>query len=259
MNRHRKGQPGGNSPGLTIQLPLIGLSGQSGAGKSTLAELLSGACNISRMSFATSIREAAVIAFGDFLNQKYFTEWKDTSLPTHLINNLNNDLLRINLCHNALCKLVANGHPVPTDNAPLGCLSMALRGSRTPRDILCALGTWFCKEVAQNYWIEQLEKRIGPNKNNILIDDVRLSAEREWILSHGGCLILIVKKGQRKPPLSAHITERDFGHHSEYSFIVKAKHGDIDGLLKQSITGIGKWLTVKLHRQANNWKIQNFK
>ena len=95
LNRHRKGQPGGNSPGLTIHLPLIGLSGQSGAGKSTLAELLSGAFNISRMSFATSIREAAVIAFGDFLNQKYFTEWKDTSLPTHLINNLNNDLCEL--------------------------------------------------------------------------------------------------------------------------------------------------------------------
>ncbi len=241
------------------QPPLvIGLAGQSGSGKSTLAELLSGAFGLPRTSFAASIRKAAVIAFKESLSRKHLAEWKDLALPAPLSTALKSDLARINTCHTALRRLQQYGYPIPEGNVPLANLSAALKGAKTPRDILCRLGTWFREEVAEDYWVTRLESRLtsAGYQNGAVIDDVRFRAERDWIIKQQGCLILVQKTGQRRPPPSAHISERDLGRPSDYPHVIRAKPGDLEGLLRQSVDAIGKWVTQQLHAQAEPFAAQ---
>jgi hypothetical protein len=239
---------------------LVGLAGQARSGKSTLATMLADVTGLGRAGFATPLREAAHIAFRKWLNPDHFTSGKDKPLPDNLDRGLSHTLRRLGLASQVLRTLNASGFSLelpPENSGKLEAhytkdLSMYLDGAKTPRDILCALGTFYRNAVGPDYWVRRLEERIDRyrTEEGLILDDVRFPAEREWIRATGGCLILVQRKGLRRPPPDAHVSELSLGRASEYDYRVKAKDGDIVELLSRGIHAVGQHVLKALEVEA---------
>lgn len=130
---------------------LVGLAGQAQSGKSTLATMLADLTGLGRAGFATPLREAAHVAFQKWLTPDHFTAGKDKPLPAALEKGLDHTLRRLGIASQALRTLNAAGFSLelPPENSTkleghfTKDLSMYLTGAQTPRDILCAVGTFY--------------------------------------------------------------------------------------------------------------------
>jgi hypothetical protein len=222
--------------------------------------MLADLTGLGRAGFATPLREAAHVAFQKWLTPDHFTAGKDKPLPAALEKGLDHTLRRLGIASQALRTLNAAGFSLelPPENSTkieghfTKDLSMYLTGAQTPRDILCALGTFYRNAVGPDYWVRRLEERIDSyrTKEGLIIDDVRFPVEREWIRAAGGCLILVQRKGLRRPPPQAHISELSLGRPSEYDFRVRAKDGDLVDLLERGVHAIGQHVVQMLQREA---------
>lgn len=121
--------------------------------------------------------------------------------------------------------------PAHKEDAIYGC---------TP--ILQWYGTDVARKANPNIWVEKLAEKLENEKPDIaVITDVRFINEAEFIKSHSGYLVDVIRKNadgsQYQDPgrPSSHPSEIALDDYLGWDFVIMAKDGDLKGLRAKSI------------------------
>lgn len=164
--------------------PLIGLTGFSGSGKDTVARLLAERHLVARLAFADQLKREVAAAWNVDVSLFHDAGLKGVRLHQ----------LALARCTNV--EFVAFHWHL----ADLGALK--------PRTVLQAWGDWVTSRDPLHYVRAvdaQLREIAGTEPQAVIVTDVRLHREHEWLRKNGGVLWRVVRHGQRQP--SGHVTE----------------------------------------------------
>lgn len=167
-----------------MMLPLIGLTGYSGSGKDSVARLLAERFRVARLAFADELKREVAAAWN-----------VDVSLFHHA------GLKEVRLHQLALARCThvefAARH-----------WHLAQLDALKPRTVMQAWGDWV-NEIDPGRYVRvvdaQLREIAGTEPQAVIVTDIRLNREYEWLRAHGGVLWRVVRPGQRQP--SGHVTE----------------------------------------------------
>jgi hypothetical protein len=126
-----------------------------------------------------------------------------------------------------------------------------LRYGMSPRKILQYLGTDVFRQMYPNIWIDYLIRKINKLKetNKTVVSDVRFKNEKDAIEKEGGYVWKIVRRGSSGPSsgFEGHASECDLDSvpDSDYSAVLVAESGDIEGLLGKADQEVSKILKEK--------------
>lgn len=112
--------------------------------------------------------------------------------------------------------------------------------TRESRRFLQALGTVFREEVHPNYWVDKLRPRVVyaiRAKQDIVIPDVRMINEAEFIKEYGGFLIRIERESARIEYGNTHSSETDLDNYDGFTFVVDNTGSieDLHGLIREIV------------------------
>lgn len=184
---------------------LIGLHGKAQSGKSTVAEHLF-THGFDEMTFAYPLKELVVDLFDLSWDQVLDEELKE---------------------------------------------KIDLRYGMSPRRMLQHLGTDVFREIYPNIWVDHLIRRIKRLKKDkpelrIVASDVRFKNEKEAIEKEGGYVWKIVRRGNTgsSSGIEGHASECDLDSvpDSDFSAVLVAESGDIEGLLGKADQEVSKLL-----------------
>jgi len=169
--------------------PLIGLTGYSRSGKDTVARLLAERYSIAQLAFADELKREVAAAWHVDVAIFHDPILKDTSLHQ----------LALRRCTHAEF-VAAHWH-------------LATLESLKPRTVMQAWGDWIARTDLTHY-VRALEARwlevAATEPRAVIITDVRLQHEFDWLRRHDGALWRVARLGQRQP--SGHHTERVHQH-----------------------------------------------
>ncbi len=230
-----QGSEGALAPTWTPEL-VVAIGGESGTGKSTVARRLAQVLGARVVAFASRLRTVVTLGFG--LGWEHVSTHKDCEFPK-----TTRQAFRTTTIHqlHALVQNMSVVVPLPSEGdklaAVLEFLQVGLSECQTPRDILKLVGGMYCEVCGPEVWCEALRRDVALyDVRRVVIDDMRLPAEREFARRHGGHLVRL-RCGDQVP--GSHATELSFGDDSEYHIVAEAPKGDVEGLLAQVAQGLG--------------------
>lgn len=105
------------------------------------------------------------------------------------------------------------------------------RWNTTPRSIMEKYGMFF-REFDKQYWIKQLGKLIEEEKRDVVITDVRLIAEVDFLKSIGAKVIRLERSHELRSkiypgPESTAITEVELDGYSGFDFVLDADQNKV--------------------------------
>lgn len=164
--------------------PIIGLTGYSGSGKDTVARLLAERHRVARLAFADELKREVAAAWHVDVALFHDPAKKEQQLPELAL---------------ARCTDVE----FVEDHWHLADL-----GALKPRTVMQAWADWVTWLDPLHYVRAvdaQLREITATEPQAVIVTDVRLDREYEWLRAHGGVLWRVVRPGQRQP--SGHVTE----------------------------------------------------
>lgn len=164
--------------------PIIGLTGYSRSGKDTVARLLAERFRVARVAFADALKREAAAAWHVDVNLFHDPALKEVRLHQ----------LALRRCTDVLfC----------SDHWHLATLD-ALK----PRTVMQAWGDWQNRRDPGRYvriLAAEVRQLLESDVQAVIVTDVRLQHEYEWLLRNRGQLWRVTKPGQTQP--SGHDTE----------------------------------------------------
>lgn len=170
-------------------IPLIGLCGYSKAGKDFVARLLCERFRVARLAFADELKREVAAAWHVDVRLFHDPGLKDVSL----------ERLALGRCTH---------QPFVDAHEHLAALP-----SLKPRTVMQAWADWvnafdpghYVRIVARHHRLI-----VDTEPQAVIVTDVRLDPEHDWLRAEGGALWRIVRPGQRQP--SGHETEHRHRH-----------------------------------------------
>lgn len=164
--------------------PLIGLTGYSGSGKDSVARLLAERFRVARLAFADELKREVAAAWNVDVSLFHDAGLKEVRL---------HQLALVRCTHVEFA--ARHWHLAQLD---------ALK----PRTVMQAWGDWVTSRDPLHYVRAvdaQLREVAGTEPQAVIVTDVRLHREYEWLRTNGGVLWRVLRPGQRQP--SGHSTE----------------------------------------------------
>lgn len=178
-------------------MKIIGLAGTAGTGKSTLAEYLTNRHDAATLSFADPLYGMLAGFLGierdALLKMAQNREWKERALVS--------------------------------------------LGNKSPRQMLQWLGDWVRERCGNDWLVQHLEWRLHeladvmPGTHLVLITDVRLEMEADWLRSKSGTIWHLLRS--QATPVAGHRTEAGVPIHPRADHLL-LNNGSLEELFEQA-------------------------
>ena len=177
-----------------MQKLLIGIAGRARVGKDTAAHILKNQLNLKSYTLADPVTTECA-ALLNIPHDAFLAMDKNSRIDSVSITDSNNEAIYQKISHDGQQQMLS-----------------ALFTSTTKRRLMQTVGHCL-RYINPNMMLESLQHRIdcdelhSHNYGGIIVTDIRLEAEAEWIRGHGGHLIHIINPNAEPAP--SDITEQD--------------------------------------------------